>query len=1006
MCKLKGLILLLCMFISILGGHAQSLFISGKVYDAETGKPIEFASILLTESSQWAITNEKGEFTIKNVPRGKSTFTVQCMGYQKRSFPMEVTQNLEDMRLRLKPENLKLKEVTVVAKRKTDEATTSYTIDRQTLDNQQIINVSDIQTLLPGGKTVNPSLMNDSRIALRSGSQEKGNASFGTAIEVDGMRLDNNSAIGETMGASTRTVSASNIESIEVITGIPSVEYGDLSNGVVKVNTRKGKSPFIVEGKINQHTRQIAINKGFEIGSHAGVLNASFEHARSFKNAVSPYDAYQRNVLSLHYMNIFMHEMTPLTLDIGITGNVGGLNTEADPDEEFGSYTKERDNALRANMELQWLLNKSWITNLRLSGSFSYSDRKTEDYQHTSSATTLPYIHATEEGYYMAQDYDTHTDAPVILSPTGYWYTRSYNDSKPLSWSLKLKGDWTRRFSIIANRLSVGVQYQGSKNNGRGTYYEDMRYAPTWREYSYDELPAMHSLAAYAEEKVSIPTARHSTLEFTAGLRDDITMIGGSDYGTVSSLSPRFNSRYVFWKNQRLNTVSDLEMHAGWGKSVKLPSFQVLYPSPGYSDIEVFAATSDAANKAYRAYHVQPSKAMYNPNLQWQYTNQTDIGIEAVIKGTRIAVSGFYHRTNRSYMARKSYTPFTYLYTPVSSIENVVKDMKDNYGIDLAAEDRRFSIDPHSGLVTMGDATGAANGLLPDHLDYITRNTYIQRSMYANSQSPIHRYGLEWVIDFAQIKPIQTTIRLDGSYSYYKGLDEMLFPDIPLGVNTEMSNKQPYQYIGYYRGSDATSTGYAARASFSNGSLSKQLNLNATLTTHIPKIRMIVSLRLESTLYSWRRSLSEFSDGTRGYMLDDNNGYFGKPYDGSTKDKFIIIYPEYYSTWDKPDELIPFAERFLWAKDNDPSLYSDLSKLVVRSNYAYMMNPNRMSAYYSANLSITKEIGDHVSLSFYANNFFQNMGEVRLSQTGLEESLFSSNYIPSFYYGLSLRLKL
>ena len=30
----------------------------------------------------------------------------------------------------------------------------------------------------------------------------------------------------ETLAASTRTVSASNIESVEVVTGIPSVEYG------------------------------------------------------------------------------------------------------------------------------------------------------------------------------------------------------------------------------------------------------------------------------------------------------------------------------------------------------------------------------------------------------------------------------------------------------------------------------------------------------------------------------------------------------------------------------------------------------------------------------------------------------------------------------------------------------------------------------------------------------------------------------------------------------------
>ena len=241
MYRSKNIIPLLLMLCMALATQAQQVRIEGLVYDADTGRPIEFASILLTESGQWAVSNEKGAFSIKNVPQGKSTLTVQCLGYQKRSFPMELNRDVTDMRLRLKPENLRLEGVTVTAKRKQDEATTSYTIDRQTLDNQQILNVSDIATLLPGGKTVNPTLMSDSRMALRSGSQEKGNASFGTAIEVDGIRLDNNAMPGETMGASTRTIGASNIESVEIVTGIPSVEYGDLSNGIVKVNTRRGK---------------------------------------------------------------------------------------------------------------------------------------------------------------------------------------------------------------------------------------------------------------------------------------------------------------------------------------------------------------------------------------------------------------------------------------------------------------------------------------------------------------------------------------------------------------------------------------------------------------------------------------------------------------------------------------------------------------------------------------------------------------------------------------------
>jgi hypothetical protein len=104
--------------------------------------------------------------------------------------------------------------------------------------------------------------------------------------------------------------------------------------------------------------------------------------------------------------------------------------------------------------------------------------------------------------------------------------------------------------------------------------------------------------------------------------------------------------------------------------------------------------------------------------------------------------------------------------------------------------------------------------------------------------------------------------------------------------------------------------------------------------------------------------------------------------------------------------MVPFAEKFLWAKTNDPALYNDLSKLVVRSNYAYTMNPNSLSAYYSANINITKEIGDHISLSFYANNFFNTMRKIHSSQTDLETSLFGSSYVPSYYYGLSLRLKI
>ena len=54
----------------------------------------------------------------------------------------------------------------------------------------------------------------------------------------------------------------------------------------------------------------------------------------------------------------------------------------------------------------------------------------------------------------------------------------------------------------------------------------------------------------------------------------------------------------------------------------------------------------------------------------------------------------------------------------------------------------------------------------------------------------------------------------------------------------------------------------------------------------------------------------------------------------------------------------------------------------------------------SANLSITKEIGDHVSLSFFANNFTNSRPYVVSMATGVGTIL-----TPDFYYGLTCRFK-
>lgn len=963
---------------------AQTL--SGRVVSKEDGRPVVFASVTLKESHLYAFTDEDGRFAIHHVPEGPSTAVITCLGYAEQMTVVTITSRGASLMVRLSEDNLQLDEVEIVAHRKKDATTTSYTIDRTTIDNQQIMNLSDISQLLPGGKTINPSLINDNRLALRSTTSERGNASFGTAIEIDGIRLNINATMGETSGTSTRSIGMSNVESVEVIPGIPSVEYGDLTNGIVKVNPRKGRSPFIVEGSINQHTQQISLNKGWDIGADMGVLNLSLEHARSFSDAASPYTAYQRNAWSLHYMNVLMKDKMPLTLNIGLGGNIGGYDSQSDPDEHIDSYQKVRDNSFNGNLHIDWLLNKSWITSLGLTASISYADKLSESYTNESSASTQPYIHTLTEGYYIAEDYEQNPSANIILGPTGYWYLRGYTDSKPIDYSLKLKARWNHSFGRVRNYFLTGIEWAGSKNNGRGTYYEDMQYAPTWREYRYDLLPAMNNIALYVENKTAVPLTKRQTIEFTAGLRQDITIISKSEYGKASSLSPRLNSRYTFLYKQK-NWISSLSLHAGWGKSVKLPSFQVLYPAPSYRDMLAFSSTSDAQNRSYYAYYTYPSQAQYNPDLKWQYSHQWDLGIEMSTKLADVSLSYFYNKTFNPYMRTTVYSPFTYRYTSPAELQLS----------GIAAANRQFSIDSQTGIVTVKDITGVQS---PVTLGYEERNTYITNSKYVNA-SPLSRYGIEWIVSFKQIRALRTQIRFDGKYYHYKAKDETLFADVPLGLTNRQSDGQPYQYIGYYLGGSASSTSYAANASVTNGSIKGQVDLNATLTTHIPKIRLIVALRLESSLYNYNRATS-----SRGYVVESSDEYFGELYDGTSENKTIVVFPEYYSTWSNPEELIPFAEMFLWAQQNDRNLYNDLAQLVVRSNYPYTMNPNRISAFWSANFNITKEIGNHVSVSFYANNFLNTLKQVYSSQTDLYTSLFGSSYIPSFYYGLSLRIKI
>jgi len=1001
---------LVVLFFWALNASAQGIVVSGTVTEKASGEAVEFATVLIESTGQWAVTDVNGSYSIKNVPVGKLVIVISSLGYVEDRREVSVTKDIR-YSVSLREDNLAL-DGAVVTAQEDNGATTGRTISKTALDHVQVMNVSDIASLLPGGVTSNPSLTSEKSFVVRSGSSAaEGNASFGTAVEVDGVRLSNNASFGVSLsetnqsvkGVSTNNIASSNIESVEVITGVPSVEYGDMTSGVVKINTRKGKTPWTVTMSTSPNMKQISASKGFglgtsESGRSRGVLNSSLEYTKSYSDKMSPYTSYDRKQLSLTYSNLFSSGIladAPLRFSASVTGNLGGLDNQSDPDKHVSSFTVERDNVVRGNVSLSWLLNKTWITNLELNASASYSDKLERVNSPYSSSVTSESLHGKVEGYLMSEPYTSGGDNSVVKIEPGYWTSVMALDDKPFSSKLSLKATWHRNFGQVNNLLKIGGDWSSDKNFGTGKYSEDEATAPSYRTYRYDELPLMSNLAAYVEDNVMVPVGKEARLNLIAGLRNDNTLIPGSAYGTTSSLSPRFNGKLTILseKNHRKDFIRELSFRGSWGIAVKMPSYAVLYPEPSYQDMSVFISTASSTNEISRAYYTIPRTVEYNPNLRWQRNHQSEIGLETNLAGTRISIAGFCNKTYDAYNLANGYDRFAYNYTSPSSVQ----------GIAISAENRQFTIDRKTGVVTVSDRTG----VLPSQILSSTyRKQFTPSYMEENCETPITRSGIEWVIDFTRINPINTTIRLDGTYYSYSSLYTNMSAYCPCSVSGY--DGTPFKYVAYYYGGDG----------ISNGSKSRNLNTNITVTTNIPKVRMILSMKVETCLLKYSQQISERTDGSaRTYAISEFTDPLSRTdvsfYDNEV---YTVTYPDFYESYDSPGIMRPFLADITEARAKAAQevasgisggpyaqLYSDLSKLITKSNYLYQFRPNYISPYFCVNFSVTKEIGDLSSISFYANNFFNNHGQVYSSKTGNYSSVTS--YIPSFYYGLTVRFK-
>ena len=918
----------------------RALFsISGKVVDAKTGEPVIGAAVNVEDTGIWAISDENGKFFLPDIRPGDYAVQFSCLGFVDKRLSFVVKKDIPNLTIKLDQNTLALNSVVVTAERDKEGMNTSLKFGANALNHLQMSNVTDISALLPGGKTVNPDLTTDNAVSLRSGGLAAGNAAFGTALEVDGVRVGNNASFGSMSGTGTRNISTENVQSIEVITGVPSAEYGDLNSGMVRINTRKGLTPWNITFAVNPRTYQASASKGIDLMKNRGVLNVSAEWTRATQKLSSPYTSYTRRGFSASYSNTFKNV---LKFEAGATGNIGGMNTKNDPDAYKGTWSKVRDNVLRANTSLTWLLRKSWITNLKLDASVNYNDNRSQDHAYGSSASMLPAVHSELAGYYLAD-----------RLPVSY-FSDKVIDSKELDYAASLKYEWFKKSGKRLSKLKAGIQWKANGNVGEGEYYKDHSVAANgYRPRPYSQYPFMHNVAAYIEEDYTFPIGKTS-LQISAGLRLENLFVKDTDYKNVSSLSPRFNAK---WK------ISDnLSIRGGWGVSEKLPSFYILYPVQKYRDIQTFGF-SHGDSSSY-VYYTQPYKMLFNENLKWQKNYNAEFGIEAYFLRTSVSLVGFFNKTKNPYTYQNIYTPFSYNIMSVPSGYTV-------------PDNPEIRVDSQTGQVYM---RGSNEEFWTPMATKVTDKTFFESQMPGNGDD-IYRTGAELIVDFPEIAPIRTKFRLDANYAYTHYIDNTLNWTYRTGwSHTSLSNRS-YQYVGIYANGGESGT--------FNGKESHSLNANLTAITHIPEARIIITCRLEMSLLSRFRNLSRYQGREYAYNVnaDGVESIGGSIYDSNN---YTAIRPVKYM--DENGDVHDFTDK----EASDPAF----ANLIIKSGNAYTFSQDGYGAYLSANLSVTKEIGDHVSLSFFANNFTNSRMYVTSKATGV-----SAIFTPAFYYGLTCRLK-
>ena len=819
----------------------------GTISTLENGAvtPVDYAVVVLKNSGQYATSDASGKYVITGIDPGRYDVHVQMVGYESVDSTIFI-RGEQRLDIVLKESNFRLKEVTVVAQAgKAGDATASL-ISRQAIDHSQTSSLNDIMQLLPGVEISNPNLSSTQSLTLRSAEATAMN-SLGTAVIVDGAPLSNNanmegitSAMTGTAttvagsaasyagalpnsGIDVRQISTDNIESVEVIRGIPSVQYGDLTSGAVIINSKAGASPLTVRVKTDPKIFQGSLSKGFRLGKTGGDIHFSGDYAYSTAKTTEAYAFYQR----LNFKTMWTHRIGSLNNSLSLDLKYG-KDTRNDNPDDASSHTASGGTNIGYRLAANgtWNINRGWLKTIRYDVANSFMYKKSFKEQLCQSANSIystnmvsgttvsniPGRHLYDEtgtevtsfGPGQAEDF-------AVFMPNSY---DSHYDfyGKEINTYAKLVANLYRSWGNTSERILAGVDFKSDGNLGAGLVfpvgvppYRSTNAESGYRARPLYEIPFVNQLGIFAENTFRTKLLQRA-LNVTAGVRYD--RVNGK---TV--LAPRINASM-----ELLPEV--LTLRGGYGLTAKAPTSAYLYPNPAYYDQsnlnnQLAAEANDRIVIATT--YIYDTE---NPDLEIAVNRKLELGLDLLIAGRyRLSLTAYDERMENGYQNRMDFSTIQW------------------------APYRYYAITDH-------DAEG--NPVLTQ-----TVNSHKFFAYYTPMNTGIsHNRGLEWELNLGRFDAIRTSFFLNGAWMY------------------TMNSSNAYTFDINSKGGSTLTSHYAVYDPQMSKSFSEKALTTLRITHNIPSIGFALTLTSQLNIFTKTWSLYDHDEIPQQYIsIDDGQVY-------------------------------------------------------------------------------------------------------------------------------------